>query len=442
MAPTIPDHGPPPGNPQNILGPTANTDKELERTFSTISTASTLSSQDCGLEPPNHQPPLGPILSRIVTSRTNIVPRRKRRGLFANLSIIPEVENPYEYARATKKLITLVVAIAGAAAPMASAILFPALEGISEDFHAPASLTNLSVALYMLGMGIFPLWWSSFAERIGYRTIYIVSFVLYVVSNVCCAVSVNIGMFIVFRICSGASASSAQTIGAGTISNIWETKERGKAMGLFYLGPLCGPLISPIVGGLLTNRFGWRSTMWFLAAFGALAVVMMIFCLPETYREKVSGPKVTYISEKQAEVDLEGEGLERTLSKVTVKTKKKASQWIRTLKALFVDPLRSLIFIRFPPVLLTVYWASLAFGCLVCRPFPLGRDTIAIANAPKKVHPQRVHPDDIRQSALQIQHHHHRMSLHPQLTRLLHRLPSRRALERQHHAQGGRKAAD
>lgn len=43
-------------------------------------------------------------------------------------------------------------------------------------------------------------------------------------------------MLIVFRLFAGATAASAQSIGAGTISSIWAPKERGKAMGYFYLG--------------------------------------------------------------------------------------------------------------------------------------------------------------------------------------------------------------
>jgi hypothetical protein len=43
-------------------------------------------------------------------------------------------------------------------------------------------------------------------------------------------------VLIAFRVCSGASAASAQSIGAGVIASIWETKQRGEAMGYFYLG--------------------------------------------------------------------------------------------------------------------------------------------------------------------------------------------------------------
>ncbi|KAF8537264.1 putative MFS multidrug resistance transporter [Trichophaea hybrida] len=297
---------------------------------------------------------LSRVISKVVTAKSSVVPRSKRRGLFSSLCIIPEIENPYEYTRISKKLITLVVAVAGSAAPMASAMVFPALAQISRDLHATPTLTNLSVALYMLGMAIFPLWWASFAERLGYRTVILISFVLYVVSNVCCAISVNIGMFIAFRICSGASAASAQTIGTGTLSSIWEIHERGKWMGIFYLGPLMGPLIAPIIGGALSgSSFGWRSILWFLAVFGALIVAFVMFCLPETFRKLKDNHQIA--------VEKEEPDIDRTITEVT---KREASGWINALKILLVDPLRCLVFIRFPPVLITVYWAALAFNAL------------------------------------------------------------------------------
>jgi hypothetical protein len=52
------------------------------------------------------------------------VPLSQRRGLFAKLSLIPEVERPYDYANKTKWLITLIVSIAAAAAPLGSSIFF------------------------------------------------------------------------------------------------------------------------------------------------------------------------------------------------------------------------------------------------------------------------------------------------------------------------------
>src|ERR1700709_2845340 len=124
--------------------------------------------------------------------------------------------------------------------------------------------------MYMLSMSIFPLWWSSFSETLGRRTIYLVSFALFTLWNIIAAISTSIAMLIIMRVLGGGAAASVQAVGAGTIADIWETKERGKAMGIFYLGPLMGPLLAPIIGGVLADAFGWRSTMWFLAIYGGV----------------------------------------------------------------------------------------------------------------------------------------------------------------------------
>lgn len=70
-------------------------------------------------------------------------------------------------------------------------------------------------------------------------------------------------MLIVFRVLSGGASASVQSVGAGTVADIRDPKARGKAMGVFQLGPLCGPGLAPMIGGALTQGLGWRSTSGF-----------------------------------------------------------------------------------------------------------------------------------------------------------------------------------
>jgi hypothetical protein len=66
-------------------------------------------------------------LSRASSARSRplvVVPRKERRGLFAQLAFIPEVERPYDYARKTKWMITAIVAAAACTAPLGSNILY------------------------------------------------------------------------------------------------------------------------------------------------------------------------------------------------------------------------------------------------------------------------------------------------------------------------------
>ncbi|KAL4921659.1 major facilitator superfamily domain-containing protein [Aspergillus aurantiobrunneus] len=289
-----------------------------------------------------------------------VVPRLRRRGLFGQITLLEEVENPKAYQRNKKWFITFVVAVAGSVAPMGSSIFFPALSQVADELNSTTTITNLTIALYMLSMSIFPLWWSSFSERLGRRTIYIVSFTLFVVFNVLCAVSNSIAMLIVMRLLSGGASASVQAVGAGTIADIWDTRERGRAMGIFYLGPLGGPLIAPIIGGALAQRWQWRSTMWFFSAYGAMVLVLIAFGLPETL--SMTKPRRPDPGTNTTE---QGEALGRRLSRVSSRQVLGATaRWLKLLKIILIDPLKIILYLRYIPVLLTVYYAAITFGSL------------------------------------------------------------------------------
>ena len=235
-----------------------------------------------------------------------------------------------------------------------------ALPDVAKELNSTATVTNLSVAFYMLSMSIFPLWWSSFSETLGRRTIYLTSFALFLLWNILSAVSTNIAMLIVMRILGGGAAASVQAVGAGTIADIWEVRERGRAMGMFYLGPLCGPLLAPIIGGALAQRLGWRSTQWFLAGYGGVLLVFLFFALPETL--KATKPVLEESEDIALAVSSAQTTLARTSSRQTMQRRTK--KWIKMAKRIFIDPLEIILYLRFPAVLITVYYASITFGAL------------------------------------------------------------------------------
>lgn len=223
----------------------------------------------------------------------------------------------------------------------------------------------MSIAFYMLSMSIFPLWWSSFSETLGRRTIYLSSFVLFLIFNILSAVSTSISMFIVMRVFSGGASASVQAVGAGTVADIWEVKERGRAMGIFYLGPLCGPLIAPIVGGALAQSLGWRSDMWFTTIYGAVLWISILLFLPETLKSRVP---IVAEAEQQAVASEKGTAedgrptLSRTATRQSVKVKTK--KYGAILHRCFLEPLAIILNLRVPAVALTVYYSSITFGCL------------------------------------------------------------------------------
>lgn len=302
-----------------------------------------------------------PDLERIASVKLPLikVPRSERRGLFARFAVIAEVTEPHHYSNKTKWLITFIVAIAASAAPVGSAIILPALDQVGDELHASPTITNLSVALYMLSMAIWPLWWSNFSETFGRRTIYLTSFAMFAVFGVLSAVSRNIAMLIVMRMLNGGAAASVQAVGAGTIADLWESFERGRAMGYFYLGPLLGPLLAPIVGGVLGETLGWRSTQWALAIFGVIVWALIFFALPETLK---ATKDIAAEAAAEDAVAPSRSQLSRTSTREAVQQKSK--QYVKGLRMMFLDPLLVLGYLRFPLVLLCVYYSAVTFGSL------------------------------------------------------------------------------
>jgi multidrug resistance protein len=337
-------------------------EKEISRAPSRASTSSDHSSTDEGAASSTAKArPATLSRTTSVIPDAIIIPRTQRRGLLARFTLIPEVENSYHYTRRTKWFITFIVAFCAMAAPMGSAIVMPVLHEISIVFNATHTVTNMSVAVYMLSMSIFPLWWSSFSERLGRRTIYITSFILFVVFAILSAVSNSITMLIVVRTLSGGAAASVQAVGAGSIADIWEVKERGRAMGIFYLGPLCGPLFAPIIGGALGEGLGWRSTQWFLVIYGSCTLIFIIFALPETLPRKERSQQPLEPSPDDSEKSPRP-NLQRTSTRAS--TVQKTKSFLTHMRQIFIDPLKILAWLQYPPVALTVYYASITFGAL------------------------------------------------------------------------------
>ncbi|EXJ95783.1 hypothetical protein A1O1_00907 [Capronia coronata CBS 617.96] len=304
------------------------------------------------------------VLQRTITPRKPIVkvPRAKRRGLFARFALVAEVTDPVDYKNSTKWFITLTVAIAAAAAPIGSGIILPTLDQVATDLHTTATTTNLSIAMYMLSMAIFPLWWSAFSEVSGRRSVYIISFALFTLFAVVSAVSQSIAMLVIMRMLSGGAAASVQAVGAGTIADIWESRERGRAMGIFYLGPLCGPLLSPVVGGALGEHWGWRATQWALVIYGVLAWFLIFFALPETLRKRKDIVEEVEIETVSAGGDLDRPGMSRSSTREVVQQRSK--QYLTAARKMLLDPLSVILYLRFMPVALTVYYSAVTFGSL------------------------------------------------------------------------------
>ncbi|KOH00367.1 Qdr3p [Saccharomyces eubayanus] len=242
-----------------------------------------------------------------------VVPRNERRGLLPQLAIIPEFKDARDYPPMMKKMIVFLIAFSSMMGPMGTSIIFPAINAITTEYKTPVIMVNVSIGVYLLSLGVFPLWWSSLSELEGRRTTYITSFALLFAFSIGSALAPDINSFIALRMLCGAASASVQSVGAGTVADLYISEDRGKNLSYYYLGPLLAPLLSPIIGSLLVNRWPWRSTQWFMVILSGCNVILLTVLLPETLRKQDSKSAIAQIlAERRVQIDRNkyGEGQE------------------------------------------------------------------------------------------------------------------------------------
>ncbi|KAG0199051.1 hypothetical protein BGX28_007612 [Mortierella sp. GBA30] len=206
------------------------------------------------------------------------------KGLF---QAIPKTDDPKNWPRRKKNVVVFTIAYCAFVAPLASSIYMPAVLQVKDDLNTTSSLVSATLSVYVLFMGIMPVFWASLCDYFGRRPIYLMSMLIFIIGSLFAAISRNIWVFFIMRAIQAFGSSSVLSVGGGSLSDIFHSGERGSAFGLFYLGPLIAPMIGPIIGGVLADRAGWRATMWLLLGSAVISFLLVLFILPETYRHYI-----------------------------------------------------------------------------------------------------------------------------------------------------------
>ncbi|OCL05139.1 MFS general substrate transporter [Glonium stellatum] len=206
----------------------------------------------------------------------------------SSLSFIDEKalpEPPYHvFDLRRKRQLVYIVSMAGLFSPLSSNIYFPALDTIATEFKVSIALLSLSVTVYMVVQGIAPSFWGPFSDTAGRRLIFIGTFTVYLVANVGLGLSKSFPALMFFRGLQAAGSAATISIGASVIRDITTSSERGGLIRIFGGIRMLGQSIGPVFGGILTQFLGFRSIFWFLTTLGAIALLLVIFFLPETLR--------------------------------------------------------------------------------------------------------------------------------------------------------------
>ncbi|KAK0668211.1 major facilitator superfamily domain-containing protein [Cercophora samala] len=188
------------------------------------------------------------------------------------------------FSRREKWLLVWIVSFAGLFSPLSSNIYFPALGDISAHVQTEIAMISLTVTVYMAVQGVAPSLWGPLSDTRGRRVTFICTFAVYLMANIALAFSRNFASLMAFRAIQAAGSAATISVGAGVIGDITTAKERGGFMGSFGGIRMLGQSIGPVIGGIITEFFGFHAIFWFLVILGFMSLLVIVIFLPETLR--------------------------------------------------------------------------------------------------------------------------------------------------------------
>ena len=128
---------------------------------------------------------------------------------------------------------------------------------------------------YSMAEAIFIPLASYFALKLGIRKLLLISVSGFIITSALCGQADSLAEMVTFRIMQGAFGAAVIPLSQSIMVQIYPASQRGKAMALFSVGVLLGPILGPTLGGIITENMDWRWIFYVNLPVGILCLTLL-----------------------------------------------------------------------------------------------------------------------------------------------------------------------
>jgi DHA2 family multidrug resistance protein len=172
-----------------------------------------------------------------------------------------------------------VVMVGTLMAALDQSIVNVSLHDIMADFGSSVDDIEWVVTGYMLSFAVLLPVTAWLRHRVGYKKLYLGSLVIFTLGSLFCAMAWNLPSLVFARVIQALGGGAITPTAMAMITEVFEPKERAKAIGYWGVGVIVGPSFGPTLGGYLTHELGWRSIFTINLPIGIIGILMAIFML-------------------------------------------------------------------------------------------------------------------------------------------------------------------
>ena len=172
-----------------------------------------------------------------------------------------------------------------------TSIVNVSLDHIRGSLSAGMGEATWAISSYLLANAIvIPMsgWLSRLFGRKRYQ---IGSIALFTTASFLCGAAWSLQSLIFFRVVQGLAGGGLVPVSQAILLEAFPRKEHGMAMAIFGVGAMFGPIVGPLLGGIITNTWSWRWIFYINIPIGLLAIFLSILFIhdpPYMKRQKMS----------------------------------------------------------------------------------------------------------------------------------------------------------
>ncbi|MFW9769229.1 MAG: MFS transporter [Candidatus Thorarchaeota archaeon] len=153
---------------------------------------------------------------------------------------------------------------------------------MEEDLGVSMAQIQWVVVAYLLILtSTMPLM-GKLGDRLGKTKVFQLGMLVFITGSFICAISVGLEMLIVARTFQALGASMLSANGLALVTYFTTPQNRGRAIGMNSVVLAAALGTGPVLGGILTQNFGWPSIFLVNLPIGIIGFLVVQFVIPET----------------------------------------------------------------------------------------------------------------------------------------------------------------
>ncbi|MDJ1137475.1 DHA2 family efflux MFS transporter permease subunit [Streptomyces iconiensis] len=185
-------------------------------------------------------------------------------------------------ARLDAALLTVVgvMVLGGMMSYLDATIVNVGISTLGGEFDAPLATIEWVTTGYLLAVA-FAIPLASWATvRFGAKRMWLLGLTLFLAGSALCALAWNAESLIAFRILQGLGGGMVDPIMMTVVARAAGPKRIGRVMGLISIPITLGPVVGPLIGGVLLEQLSWQWLFLVNLPFALAAILLALRVLP------------------------------------------------------------------------------------------------------------------------------------------------------------------